>query len=906
MQATCNRSLINYTIVGAVMLFTLLYPTFIRSGGMSVLALSDLSLPGVSGEQLAEVSKTSGVSGTLWTATKIRNWTGPLYFRNQVDDGKLPEASPEALDAWFAGSSTSDAETRMRRTEFGDSKPKSSSDSGGGGGAAAAKPSAPECKSNKWVVITSIFAPSELMYQLERLDGWCTVVVADKKTPPEAWAEVTASGRVKLLTVGEQKALGFKSASFLPWNHFGRKNLGYLYAIAAGAQWVYDTDDDNILKEGPNGEVHIPVLRETDPRHGVGQAWHCAHDNGHENNGGGKATRSWNPYEPFGAKSSWPRGYPLDDVAWSITPCNPGTANRSYHVLGHHLPGISFGVQQSLADGHPDIDGIHRLVKIPLIFGFDAHTPWSALYGPDDVYSPYNAQATLHKREALWGMLLPVTVHGRVSDIWRSYFTQRLMWQYGMRVVFTRAFVNQDRTPHNYLKDFQSELPLYLRAGGLVDFLRRWRPSRDDLTLPAQYEELLVALWEHDVIEAGDVRLAQAWLRDLSEMGYAFPSRASHGLYSAWTSSTNARGSAGTIALIADSAASGSPDYLRSVLPPLKGQTYPIAVFYDSGAAAGDNGWASDASALQQLRSLVGHKARVDFFPVQSYASGDDDVSGDYERSDLRSYGGNGVARHPAVSGGQYVALLHDASSAGTAALTAAGKDASHPIALTSSGQLQAVTVGAATVASDSSSSNSNGNLDAVCAAAVALASEEYDGAAKDLRTSCPDDVSIGGRGAYPAAGMYSVSALTSQPYQVFLEAVDPGALQSGGLAPLLWAQATLEEGTSRRHVGKAPARIAPSPSSSGSKSPPPSHSAAATPSSTPISASASVAPSSPAPAASPSPPPPSSAAAPADPTAPAQLQEPAVAAAGKQEEGGEAVPPAQRRSLRIRTLAAA
>ena len=31
---------------------------------------------------------------------------------------------------------------------------------------------------------------------------------------------------------------------------------------------------------------------------------------------------------------------------------------------------------------------------------------------------PYNAQATLHAYEALWGLLLPCTVHGRVTDIW--------------------------------------------------------------------------------------------------------------------------------------------------------------------------------------------------------------------------------------------------------------------------------------------------------------------------------------------------------------------------------------------------------------------------------------------------------------------------------------------------------
>ena len=33
----------------------------------------------------------------------------------------------------------------------------------------------------------------------------------------------------------------------IPWNHFGRKNIGYLYAILYGAIVVWDFDDDNIL-----------------------------------------------------------------------------------------------------------------------------------------------------------------------------------------------------------------------------------------------------------------------------------------------------------------------------------------------------------------------------------------------------------------------------------------------------------------------------------------------------------------------------------------------------------------------------------------------------------------------------------------------------------------------------------
>lgn len=55
----------------------------------------------------------------------------------------------------------------------------------------------------------------------------------------------------------------------------------------------------------------------------------------------------------------------------------------------------------------------------------------------------YLCQATLHFPPAFWGMLLPVTVHGRVSDIWRSYFTQTLLPSTGAVTAFAPAWVEQ-------------------------------------------------------------------------------------------------------------------------------------------------------------------------------------------------------------------------------------------------------------------------------------------------------------------------------------------------------------------------------------------------------------------------------------------------------------------------------
>ena len=42
--------------------------------------------------------------------------------------------------------------------------------------------------------------------------------------------------KVTFLTPADQEALPYRIAAQLPWNHFGRKNIGYLYAIHHGAK----------------------------------------------------------------------------------------------------------------------------------------------------------------------------------------------------------------------------------------------------------------------------------------------------------------------------------------------------------------------------------------------------------------------------------------------------------------------------------------------------------------------------------------------------------------------------------------------------------------------------------------------------------------------------------------------
>ena len=184
------------------------------------------------------------------------------------------------------------------------------------------------------------------------------------------------------------------------------------------------------------------------------------------------------------------------------------------------MPGADIGVVQSAADHDPDVDGIYRLTQeLPFYFGKPSET--KPILIPERSLTPFNAQACLFKKSAFFMLFLPISVHGRVSDIWRSYFGQRLLWDAGIKVLYSTSYVDQYRNAHNYLGDVNAEIPLYERSGVLVDFLREWKS--DMPTLSNRMEELFIAFYERGYIEEKDVSMIQNWLVTLEEIGYEFP-----------------------------------------------------------------------------------------------------------------------------------------------------------------------------------------------------------------------------------------------------------------------------------------------------------------------------------------------------------------------------------------------
>jgi hypothetical protein len=443
-------------------------------------------------------SSISGTSGKLFEGKKVAQFTRPRLF------------GPQTL-------------TQLEKT-YGPPP----ATSGGKSGTHLSVAGVEEITCDKWSVVTTISPPTSAVEHQAQLENWCIVVVGDKKGPFEYPIPNVEHGKTFIfLTAEKQEKLAeiFPLIKLLPWNHFGRKNIGYLYAIAHGAKVIYDFDDDNALISKRNN-FQLPGSTLIAP---------STTTNG---DGTEKPTLTvevpvnysqivLNPYPLLGANvnPAWPRGYPLDLIK-STYPSSTFVVNKKTIDVGLE----SIGVIQYLANHDPDVDAIYRLIQpLPLDFPLRGFTP---LMLPEKttsgngntvtrVYTPYNAQTTLHLYSALWTLLLPVTVHGRVSDIWRSYFAQRIMSDLGLHLVFHPPVVVQYRNDHNYLADFDSEGPLYKESLKLIQQLDSWVSCFP--SLPGRIEDLWIMLFEHGYIAERDVLLLQGWLQSLLAVGYKFP-----------------------------------------------------------------------------------------------------------------------------------------------------------------------------------------------------------------------------------------------------------------------------------------------------------------------------------------------------------------------------------------------
>lgn len=326
--------------------------------------------------------------------------------------------------------------------------------------------------SRGWIVVTSINPPTTAVKALAELckQGWSAVVVGDTKTPADWHQE-----NIHYLSVDAQKKMFGAYADLLPYRHYCRKNLGYLYALSQGADYILETDDDNI----PYESFGKGISRAVTGRQTTQQGW-------------------INVYKLFTQANIWPRGLPLDEI------------NRKVITEPLTVP-VECSIQQYLADTDPDVDAIYRLTCTDEV-DFDPKAASVVLNKGGWV--PFNSQNTLFFRDAFPLLYLPCHVSFRMTDIWRSFVAQAALWVHGGQIAFHPSTVKQIRNPHDLMRDFRDEVVGYLenkRIGKVLEETIEGLSGEGKQSLEATSLALWLGLEKAGIIPEKEMELIKGW-----------------------------------------------------------------------------------------------------------------------------------------------------------------------------------------------------------------------------------------------------------------------------------------------------------------------------------------------------------------------------------------------------------
>ena len=326
------------------------------------------------------------------------------------------------------------------------------------------------------LIVTTIQKPNHVMHALARgaTDaGWDFIAVGDKKGP----IEFNIDG-VTFLDIDAQENLGFAFAEQCPFNHYARKNIGYLKAIADGAEVIVETDDDN-----------YPLSSFFQERTLSTSAYSVNSD------------RWTNMYRLYHDSNIWPRGFPLREIMGS----KPILGNEDCR---------NFPIQQGLADENPDVDAIYRMTcQLPVKFKYHANT-----YLGRGQYCPFNSQNTTFHKQAFPLLYLPAYCSFRMTDIWRGLIAERICHAFNWPVLFHGHTVCQDRNDHDLMNDFKDEIEGYLNNEKIVDTLEKLTLSSSQYAILDHLRRCYDTLISKKFIGEEEGNLVESWTKHLATL----------------------------------------------------------------------------------------------------------------------------------------------------------------------------------------------------------------------------------------------------------------------------------------------------------------------------------------------------------------------------------------------------
>jgi hypothetical protein len=329
----------------------------------------------------------------------------------------------------------------------------------------------------KSIVITTIAKPNRCLKSMARniKGNFKLIIIGDKKSP-----KVFLLKNALYFSVDAQKKLNFKSDKKLSYNHYSRKNLGYLIAYKNKSEFIYETDDDNLPYKSFYNDSKLRIkCFETEKKKFI------------------------NIYRYYSNQKIWPRGFPLRFIKDKI---------KKISLLKKKE--IISPIQQYLADGEPDVDAIFRLIFTSKDFLKKSYS----LYLPKNSYCPFNSQNTVWHRSVFPLMYLPSTCSFRLTDIYRSYIAQRILWECDNHLSFHPSSVRQIRNSHDLIDDFYHETDSYIKIDKLAYIL-------DDLKLHKGFHNIsknlvlcYAALIKNKFVPKSEMSILKAWIQDIKNI----------------------------------------------------------------------------------------------------------------------------------------------------------------------------------------------------------------------------------------------------------------------------------------------------------------------------------------------------------------------------------------------------
>ena len=333
-----------------------------------------------------------------------------------------------------------------------------------------------------FLVITSIAAASNLV--LKQYAFECH----NRKIPFIVIGDVSSPNDFKLegcdfLSIDDQCALDFETARQSPLRHYARKNIGYLQAIAQGAKIIIETDDDN-----------LPFTSFWQLRNAHFDAVSCAEN------------ADWLNVFPYFTDTTpiWPRGFAADQFQKPTPPLS----------IFPKKSAIFCPIQQNMSDLNPDVDAIYRL-SLPLPVSM---RPVGQLALGRGTWCPFNSQNTTWFEDAFPLLYLPAYCSFRMTDIWRSFVTQRICWENDWFVLFQGANGWQERNEHNLLKDLEDETIGYLNNGKIVKKLAKLDLKGGKQHIFNNMITCYEAFIDSKLIDKKELTLLSAWADDFHKI----------------------------------------------------------------------------------------------------------------------------------------------------------------------------------------------------------------------------------------------------------------------------------------------------------------------------------------------------------------------------------------------------